>query len=750
MPRFRWTRTRKALAVAFGVLATVLVFVAIFFIPKHEGPGQVTQGRLPDEVVRARGERQEPVAPPRDGGPAQILFGDLHVHTTFSVDAFAWSLPMVGGEGAHPPADACDFARFCADLDFFALTDHAESLTPRHWQEVKESIRQCNAVAGDAKDPDLVAFTGFEWTQMGLTPDTHYGHRNIVFEHTADDRLPARPIAAGGYSSNLRSQKLSLRQMLWPLKEFPNHQRYLNFGLLDRELASLPDCPQGVDTRELPADCVETANTPQALFEKLGQWGVEAQAIPHGTTWGFYTPPGSDWGKQLGPDMTDPKRQRLFEVYSGHGNSEEYRPWRSARFDDDGEPICPEPTDGFEPCCWRAGEIVRNRCGDMPEEECEARVREARRNFLRAGTAARHTVPGSGPEAYLDCSQCTDCFLPAFNYRPGNSAQYVLAKSHFDDAGRPTSQRFGFVASSDNHNARPGTGYKEYDRRAMTEARGPVSPAARDYLGLTPAEDEPPRSEAVDVESNDYATGWARMEFERQASFYYTGGLVAVHADGRSREAIWSALQERRVYGTSGDRILLWFDLLNPAAEAEDAVAMGGEARVTEGQAPRFRVRASGAFEQKPGCPRHVMSSISADRLASLCHGECYRPGDRRRRITRIEVIRVRPQVRPDEPIGTLVEDPWRSLPCPSEGPCEVTFEDPDLGPADRLTAYYVRAIQEPTEAVNGGQLRCERNARGECTRVRPCYGDYRTDADDDCLETVEERAWSSPIWVQP
>ena len=32
-----------------------------------------------------------------------IYFGDLHVHTTFSQDAFMFSLPMLQGEGAHPP-----------------------------------------------------------------------------------------------------------------------------------------------------------------------------------------------------------------------------------------------------------------------------------------------------------------------------------------------------------------------------------------------------------------------------------------------------------------------------------------------------------------------------------------------------------------------------------------------------------------------------------------------------------------------
>ena len=84
------------------------------------------------------------------------------------------------GEGAHPPADACDFARHCSALDFYSINDHAEGLTPGMWSEIKDSIRSCNAVAGDAAAPDLVAFLGGEWPQMAPPPAAPYGHQNVV------------------------------------------------------------------------------------------------------------------------------------------------------------------------------------------------------------------------------------------------------------------------------------------------------------------------------------------------------------------------------------------------------------------------------------------------------------------------------------------------------------------------------------------------------------------------------------------
>ena len=451
--RVAWWK-KGCLSVVLGLVLLVLAFWLVYGGADEQVDGEVTRVPLASEHVAARAAGQERAAPNAN----RILFGDLHVHTTLSVDAFMWSLPLMGGEGVHPPADACDFARFCSQLDFYALTDHAEALNPRTWEMTRESIRECNAVAAQSEQPDLIAFTGFEWTQVGLTPEEHYGHKNVLFKYDTDDQLPARPIAAPGITDRAFS-KLSA---LWPLltipaRAFPSQQSYLDFARYIRENGRYPVCPEGVDSTKLPLECRERAANPAVLFDKLHDWGLDTLVIPHGTTWGFYTPLGYTWDKQLRADLDDSKLQRLVEVFSGHGNSEEYRDFRSAIVTDDGLE-CPEPVEGYQACCWRAGEVIRSRCDDPDSELCQRRVEKARADYLRVGLAGHVTLPGEDVPDWQMCGQCTDCYLPAYQYRPGGSVQYILAKGDFENPDEPRHSTMGFIASSDNHTARPGTG----------------------------------------------------------------------------------------------------------------------------------------------------------------------------------------------------------------------------------------------------------------------------------------------------
>jgi hypothetical protein len=698
----------------------------------------------PDGAIEGPARAPRPAAAaPED----QILFGDLHVHTTWSIDAFLYTLPLFGGEGAHPPADACDFARHCAGLDFFSLNDHAEGLTPERWRRSVESVRECNARAGDAADPDLVAFVGWEWTQMGETPETHFGHKNVIVRGLAGGEVPRRPISA------LADDAMSRARLLWAARlaeaalALPPTRPYADFLWWIRRLAAVPFCPQGVDTRELPDDCHEQAPTPERLFEKLAQWGGDALVIPHGLAWGIHAPPGASLENQLAPARRAPELQRLLEVYSGHGNSERYFRAVADAEEKERADICPAPTPELLPCCWQAGEILRRRCGGLPQAECESRVAEVRRLALEAGKQPQWVLPDAREEEWLDCDQPRGgAFKPVLSPRPGESAQAALALADFGAPaadGRPARFRWGFIAASDNHSARAGSGYKQVHRKGMSDARGVASqgigPRLRPFVAGR--QEDPARG----VPSPPAPAGFRNLlDVERDASFLYPGGLVAVHARGRGRDAIWQALRRREVYGTSGPRMLLWFDLVNAP---QGRAPMGSEVALAE--APRFEVRAVGSRVELPGCPAESRAALSPERLARLCFGECHNPGDARHAIAALEVVRVRPQVRPGEPLGALIEDPWRRIECvPDPAGCAASFEDPDFAASGRDAVYYVRALQEPTPAVNGANLRTRFDADGNAVSVTPCYGDDRTPEGDDCLAPVEERAWSSPIFV--
>ena len=686
----------------FGYLLLFIFFIFAYVLIFSSG----LIGKLPQDYEVIESPRPQ-VDDSRSTN--QIFFGDLHVHTTFSQDAFLFSLPVIQGEGAHPPADACNFARFCSSLDFFSITDHAEGLTKEMWEDTIKSIKNCDAVSNDDQK-DLIAFAGWEWTQMASTPETHYGHKNVILRDL--DNLPEKPIGAG-----LTGLDLMIKHYAAPLLplivDFPPEQIDFDFLKYRSTTYSEPFCADLENEENVK--CKEKAENPKQLFEQLDKLNLEALVIPHGTAWGIHAPAGSNLSYQLLEGQHDPEKQRLIEVYSGHGNSEIFKDFKHAEQIDDGSYICPDPTDDFEPCCWRAGEIIKQRCENENEESCIVNAEKVKKDFANdvSGILRFGLVENTTPEDWMQCGQLKNEFLPAYTYRPGMSAQAALA-SKIEEKDVFNSFKLGLIGSTDNHKARAGSGYKEFARKSMGDSWG-----AKDNLT------------------------WL-LPPERGASFYSTGGLVAVHAPKLERNAIYNSLYQREVYATSGERILLWFNLL----DSENGITpMGRERNIS--QKPQFEVTAIGSFKQKPGCPEYVHTAMSAEDISRLCLNECYNPSNERNKIDRIEIVKITPTTELDS-ISNNIQDPWKVFTCNDKGEgCSANFFDDEYVLNNKSSLYYARAIQEPTNIVGGDPLRCELNEAGECIKIRPCYSsgpDF--DPNDDCLAPVGERAWSSPIFL--
>lgn len=102
--------------------------------------------------------------------------GNLHLHSDLSRDAR-------GFEGS--PSMNFQVVYDLAELDFAGLSDHAESLLPGDWWEVRKVSDQWN------RPGVFVTLPGYEWTSWS------FGHRNVYFPDTQEADVGA-PYAAVG------------------------------------------------------------------------------------------------------------------------------------------------------------------------------------------------------------------------------------------------------------------------------------------------------------------------------------------------------------------------------------------------------------------------------------------------------------------------------------------------------------------------------------------------------------------------
>jgi hypothetical protein len=271
--------------------------------------------------------------------------------------------------------------------------------------------------------------------------------------------------------------------------------------------------------------------------------------------------------------------------------------------------------------------------------------------------------------------------------------------------------KLGFIGGTDTHLGTPG---------AVAEQDHPGHGGAG-----APAADQVPVGLPDDIEFNP-------------------GGLSVLFAEENSRDALFAAMQRREAYGTSGPRIDVrffgGFGLSPSLCTAPDLVAqgyalgvpMGGDLRAADAgdpAAPSFVVRAiaDGGTPDRPGTPLQRVQIVKV-----WTHD-----GSAQQKVF---------DVAGDAQNGATVD----TATCKTSGPgaaslCAV-WRDPEFDPGAHA-AYYARVVENPTcrwstYVCNRAGVRCDDPAS-----VRP---EFTACCDQRYPRSIQERAWTSPIWYTP
>ena len=618
-----------------------------------------TQLVMPPDTINAN---------PASNANRNAYFGDLHVHTNYSFDAFAFGT-------VASPYDAYRFARgeaikhpsgfdvqLDAPLDFYAVTDHAmflgavkaaaDTSTVFSRQDHVQGLHNLNTPENqnfESLPQRVTAFSTF-------LPDT----LAKVADGSIDPDL-VNQIAKDAWTDTIRAAEA-----------FNNPGDFTTFvayeftsstddrGNLHRNVIF-----QGAD--RLPAMPFSRfhSQNPEGLWDwmdGLRKNGIEALAIPHNSN-------GSngqmfklvDWASNPVDDAWARKRIRnepLVEVTQVKGTSETH----------------PFLSDSDE---WADFEIMPYRVATtLPSEP--------------KGSYAR--------EALLD--------------------GLALA-----EAGITNAYQFGLVGATDTH-----VGASSLDESNFFSKVGLLD-ADGERRGSVPIDDgtaevirSAGRVNVEDINGRNYATG----AYETWSA----SGLTGVWAEENTREALYEALRRKEVFATSGPRIKIrLFAGYNYGENDEIAdryakgVPMGAELHGADGSAP---ILVASALQDPNSAALQRLQIVKGWVASGQTHEQVYD-------VACSDGGQVDPVTHRCPDNGAQVDLSDCSITKNVGAPnLEVVWKDPDHNPEHRAF-YYARALENPTcrwstwDAIKAG------------VEPRP-----------DLKKTLQERAWTSPIWVMP
>lgn len=587
----------------------------------------------------------------------QAYFGELHIHTAYSLDAYIF------GNTLNDPFTAYSFAkgeevnlpvggkkRIKAPLDFAAVTDHAEALgeyemctnknLPSYNSEICQGIRQGNL------KPFMGIFAGLAVTPAKrLTDlcgpdgkscvDQISGPWRRIQQAAEENYVPGKftTFIAWEYSANAPEGKGGMmhRNVIFRGTAVPNQV----FSAFDG-----------------------TGEQLQAWLENNCKEPCQVLTIPHNPNfyWGrLYWGKNTD-GSEMTAEIMDRRDRydRLVEIMQIKGNSE-----------------------------------CQNGIGTT-DEAC---------NFE---TVFQQCKPG-------EQGGCDD-----FNGFVRNGLKLGL-KYQADKGTNPFKQ--GIIGSTDNHNGTPGD-TAENDFKGHL-ARNDASAEVRLGFELNPV------MAAAGMKASDDPT-----------KFYNPGAIAGVWAESNTREAIWDALYRKETFGTSGTRVKVrlfgGFGLPDKLNTNSDWVKIGYEKGVPQGgdlksaasdQAPRFVVWAQHDPLSAPLAKVQIIKGwLDGSELKEETYDvACSDGGTPDKKTNRC----------PDNGAQVNLTDCSISK---NKGASELsaTWTDPKFNPR-QYAFYYARVLENPV---------C-RWSMYDAMRIGKPYP-------ADLPKTIQERAWSSPIWYTP
>ncbi len=572
-------------------------------------------------------------------------FGDVHVHTKYSFDAYIFGT-------RNDPNDAYRFAKgeslthaagvemkLKAPLDFLAVADHATYLG------MFEQMDNPDSAVG--KHPLAVALRSAE------TPED----RSAVFQEV----LPRER----GYVDPDDLLDLSVVESAWK-QIIAAAERHNDPGTFTTLIAYefTAGGPRGENLHRnvifpgsnvpsIPFSRLDAKNNPEKLWDWMDEQrdqGIDSLAIPHNSN-------GSDgWMFQL----TDRDGNAIDQAYAEQRmRNEPLVEVTQVKGTSDTHPLL-SPNDE-----WADFGIMERTIGsDFPSRPQGSYVRDA--------------------------------------YLKGLDLEEQQGFNPF---------RFGLIGSSDTHNA--AGSFREEDYWSKTG-----------LLDITPEQ----RGSVPRADTGEYD--------DPTRQYWGASGLAAVWAESNTREDIFRALKRKETFATTGPRMRVRFfsgyDLDETALAGEDGITkayaegvpMGGDLMADGAQrAPRFLVWATRDPTTVPLARLQVIKGWTRDGETNERVYDVACPGD----STPDDFHRC-----PDNGASVDLETCAASEGSAGASELEALWQDPDFDPGQRAF-YYVRVLENPTcrwstwDAIRAGKP--------------PKVG---------LPATIQERAWSSPIWYVP